>query len=591
MCRSSGRDKARSRCPAFSLGYRNHRERPWPPLTPIRELPKAFISYSWDDEAHKDWVKQLATRLRADGVEVTLDHWHSAPGDQIPLFMERAVRDNSFVIAICTPRFKERSDEREGGVGYEGDIMTAYALTLGDQKKFIPVLRRGSWNEAAPTWLLGRAYRDLSNEPYSESQYQELLKTLLGTREKAPRVGAPQSNVPARPEAGFFGRKRELWDIERWFVGKARRITLTGFGGQGKTALALEAARWLTRTKMFEAAVFVDYSRVQAADALSVAVSNIGSVLGQSLIDASAAREALKQTPTLVVLDNLEAVAAEPLRELLDAAKGWSEAGPSRVLLTTRTPDFGHPDYRVEGTLVHRRIVLEGLGNKEAPDDALEWFAELSKLPPAPTVPTPTREELIELFDKVRFHPLSIRTLAAQLKTRHPAELGERLEQLLAGSASGSPAAASTEATLPELVASLKLSLDRLDAAARQVLPRLGVFQGGAFEPDLLAITGLEDAEGGGANVWPDLRRQLEAAALIEAETVPGVKPPFLRFHPTLAPMLWEQLGPDERARLTTAHRQRYYGLASYPLRRRQQEPARGTRHCVAGTAQPAPRR
>ena len=197
-----------------------------------------------------------------------------------------------------------------------------------------------------------------------------------------------------------------------------------------------------------------------------------------------------------MVLDNLEAVAAEPLRELLDAAKGWSEAGPSRVLLTTRTPDFGHPDYRVEGTLVHRRIVLEGLGSKRAPDDALEWFAELSKLPPAPTVPTPKREALIELFDKVRFHPLSIRVLAAQLKTRRPAELGERLEQLLAGSASGSPAAASTEATLPELVASLKLSLDRLDDAARQVLPRLGVFQGGAFEDDLLAITGLEDAEG-----------------------------------------------------------------------------------------------
>ena len=40
MCRSSGRDKARSRRPAFSLGYRNHRERPWPCLTPIPQLPK-----------------------------------------------------------------------------------------------------------------------------------------------------------------------------------------------------------------------------------------------------------------------------------------------------------------------------------------------------------------------------------------------------------------------------------------------------------------------------------------------------------------------------------------------------------------------
>ena len=51
--------------------------------------PKAFISYSWGDDAHSQWVKELATRLRQDGVDVTLDRWHAVPGDQIPAFMER----------------------------------------------------------------------------------------------------------------------------------------------------------------------------------------------------------------------------------------------------------------------------------------------------------------------------------------------------------------------------------------------------------------------------------------------------------------------------------------------------------------------
>jgi TIR domain len=156
---------------------------------PDPTAPKAFISYSWDDDTHKEWVKQLATRLRADGVDVTLDRWHAAPGDQIPAFMERAVRENDFVIAVCTPRFKERSDGRGGGVGYEGDIMTAYAFTGGDKRKFIPVLRRGSWIEAAPTWLLGRAKIDLSGDPYSDSEYEELLRTLHGAREEAPPIG------------------------------------------------------------------------------------------------------------------------------------------------------------------------------------------------------------------------------------------------------------------------------------------------------------------------------------------------------------------------------------------------------------------
>jgi len=151
--------------------------------------PKTFISYSWDDDAHKEWVKQLATRLRLDGVDVTLDRWHSAPGHQLPEFMERAVRENDFVIAVCTPRFKEKSDARGGGVGYEGDIMTAYAFTDKDEKKFIPVLRSGDWREAAPTWLLGRVWIDLRNDPYSESAYEELLRTLHGAREQPPPIG------------------------------------------------------------------------------------------------------------------------------------------------------------------------------------------------------------------------------------------------------------------------------------------------------------------------------------------------------------------------------------------------------------------
>jgi tetratricopeptide (TPR) repeat protein len=423
-----------------------------------------------------------------------------------------------------------------------------------------------------------------------------------------------RSNLPDPPETGFFGRKRTLWEIERRFAGSTRRITLTGFGGQGKTALALEAGRWLSRTGLFRAVVFVDYSRIQADDAVAVAVSNIGAVLGESLIDAAGAAVALKKTPTLVILDNLEALAPESLRPLLDAAVPWSRAGGSRLLCTTRQPDFCHPDYRVEGTNIHRRIRLDGLASRQAPDDALEWCAALMKLPPAPSVAAPKREALIELFDLVKFHPLSLRVLAQQLKTRRPAELGERLEQLLSAAPAAGPASP-TEDTPAGLLASLELSLDKLDNDARQTLPRLGVFQGGAFEDDLIAITGLDDAhadererlenflaaiEAGKAeeifqameepmpdepqlrelvanlreeldqipppvaDIWPGLRRQLEAAALMEAEDVPGVAVAFLRFHPTLASMLWPRLDAAEQARLSAAHYRRYYALSDY---------------------------
>jgi hypothetical protein len=58
----------------------------------------------------------------------------------------------------------------------------------------------------------------------------------------------------------------------------------------------------------------------------------------------------------------------------------------------------------------------------------------------------------------------------------------------------------------------------------------------------------LPAAEPAPADPWPALRRQLEAAALIQAERLPGVAPPYLRFHPTLAPLLWVGLEAEERA-------------------------------------------
>ncbi|HLY65903.1 MAG TPA: CHAT domain-containing protein, partial [Chloroflexota bacterium] len=321
---------------------------------------------------------------------------------------------------------------------------------------------------------------------YQSSPDQPLLrKPKTGAAGPLPTAAAVRTNLPAAPAGGFYGRHQELWEIERWLAGPTRRITISGFGGQGKTALAQEAGRWLLRIGMFQAAVFVAYAQVQAADALAVAVSSLGSVLAATLPDTEAARQALASTPTLLILDNLEALAPEPLRELLEAAATWSETGGSRLLLTTRQPDFGYGAYRGEGTRIHRRLRLEGLGSRNTPDDALEWFGELMKLPLAPEVAAPDRQELIELFTRVSFHPLSIRVLAAQAKTRSLAELGERLVQLLARPATSG----ASDATHPVLVASLELSLDRLEPGARAVLPRLGVFQGGAMETMIHEVT------------------------------------------------------------------------------------------------------
>jgi hypothetical protein len=167
--------------------------------------PTAFISYSWDTYQHREWVAAWATRLRREGIDVKLDQWHVVPGGQLPEFMEREIRDNSFVLIVCTPRYKWKSDNRQGGVGYEGDIMTGEVMTLRNQHKFIPILANGAWAEASPTWLCGKLHIDFSQPVRFEEEYRKLFLTLTGKLPGPPLLG-PVPNIPDVIQAPASGR-------------------------------------------------------------------------------------------------------------------------------------------------------------------------------------------------------------------------------------------------------------------------------------------------------------------------------------------------------------------------------------------------
>jgi tetratricopeptide (TPR) repeat protein len=365
------------------------------------------------------------------------------------------------------------------------------------------------------------------------------------------------------PRAGFFGRRRELWEIEQAFVRGRRRVTSSGFGGQGKTALAIEVGRWLQQTGMFDAVCFVDYAGFQGVDALGWAVSRLAVELGENFIDGLAVRSRLAQQRVLVLLDNLEDVEAAAQQTLLTAAVAWSEAGASRVLVTTRQGDLGHPGYPAGGDFKHQRLELKGLGSAAYPDDAIDLCRALWAVPSAlgeVPQPLPARSALVHVLTQVEFHPLSIALVVEQLKARRVAAVGEALARLLAAV----PAGQSKDKCL---IASLNLSLERLGTQERQWVQRLGVFAGGAFEDNLLAITEFT------AEQWQPLRRQLEGAGLVTAEVLPNITVPYLKFHPTLAPVLWGTLAPAEQQALKQRHQERYYNLSGWLYQTDSQNP------------------
>lgn len=158
------------------------------------EAVTVFISYSWDNENHKQWVKNLATKLRGDGVNATLDVWETAPGDHLPHFMERKIQESEYILIVCTPNYCEKSNYRKGGVGYEDNVMTAEVYQRENHRKFIPILAKDSREDAVPSWLSGKYYINLSTTENYRKGYSELRDTLLGKRPTPPPVRRSSAN-------------------------------------------------------------------------------------------------------------------------------------------------------------------------------------------------------------------------------------------------------------------------------------------------------------------------------------------------------------------------------------------------------------
>lgn len=205
------------------------------------DTPKAFISYSWDSDAHKEWVAKLATDLRRDGIEAILDQWAAVPGDQLTAFMEKEIRENDYVLIICTPNYQLKSNARKGGVGYEGDIMTAEVLNFGNHRKFIPILAQGTWDKSAPTWLKGKYYVDLSFGDKYTVNYSDLTATLLGTRPLAPPVQKPSRSI--NKEQAMHSPPDEPLRIVGVIIDEVTEPKLDGTPGSGLYSVPLRLNR------------------------------------------------------------------------------------------------------------------------------------------------------------------------------------------------------------------------------------------------------------------------------------------------------------------------------------------------------------
>ena len=164
---------------------------------------------------NRDPMSSVAARLTAAGIPAVLAMSHSVLVPTTQMLFGQFYRDLARVLTI--------GESLDNARRFLKNNPRKYEVQRGPKRIWLEL----------HDWFLPALYQSGEDVPLlTESDEEQEVE-----------VAQPSTNLPKPPEAGFFGRRKELWDIEKWFSDKTRRITITGFGGQGKTALAEEAGR------------------------------------------------------------------------------------------------------------------------------------------------------------------------------------------------------------------------------------------------------------------------------------------------------------------------------------------------------------
>jgi tetratricopeptide (TPR) repeat protein len=361
-----------------------------------------------------------------------------------------------------------------------------------------------------------------------------------------------QGKLPPPPAHSFVGRGRELLAIDRMLLRApegGRLLALVGPGGLGKTALALEAARWLLAIRRVQRVAFASVEQV--SDARGV-IATLGEQLVPGYTIATAESEgreteklhnallpieqALWSTPALIVIDNLESVlpvsGAEPsddVKALFGALVRLAKAGETRVVLTSResVPEAVTAGLRV-ATLELR---LGALGRVEAVELLGAVLRQKGRVPAGEAA----KEQVEALVDAVGGHARSLVLLGGEVAVRGVAKTTDEVRELMRALEKRHPGKTDEEKRELSLIASAKLSLRRLPEAVQRQIRPLAVFHGAAHYEVIAMVLEMEPA------AVLDLCRQLVAVGLAGADGL------YVLPDPALGVALAEDLSTEER--------------------------------------------
>lgn len=333
--------------------------------------------------------------------------------------------------------------------------------------------------------------RELGVEPSDEtrraqSRYLDEAKNGWAGASPAP----PQAkNLPLQINP-LIGREAALRSVTRLMVDH-RLVTLTGFGGVGKTRLALAAAHALSRefrdgAWLFDLAALPGPEHVMAGLASLFAIPNLGI---ERLTDTLTA--ILRERNLLIVLDNCEhwLQAAGDLAELL-----LQQAPYVRILATSREPLAVSGEWiwtvpplavpagewtRAETDAVNAEFLTSLL---ECPSVSL-YVSRVQSILPTFNLTPANVGPVVEICRRLEGIPLALELAAGRANVMSSEEISARLDNAMELLGGGSVRRSAHHRALR---ATLDWSYQTLTSREQQLLRCLAVFAGG-FTADAAA--------------------------------------------------------------------------------------------------------
>src|SRR5882724_1332252 len=413
-------------------------------------IPLVFLEACQTAVAEVDPTASVAGRLLEEGVASVVAMSHSVLVETARRFVQafyadlaRGARVGRAMLAGQQALFADPKRGRVLGIG---------ELRLQDW--FVPVLYQEEQDPQLST----------------KTAPQEVQQ--LEAKKRRLRLGA----LPEPPPHHFQGRSRELLALER-LLHREPWAVVRGTGGQGKTTLAVELARWLTRSGRFAKVAFVSLEHHRDARAV---LDTLGHQLLSEGDKYSVAQyrnfdealqpveRALADQSTIIVLDNCESVLPErgepsdaPSSEdastaIFSLCKRLLDADPrARLVFTCREslpPPFA---------IARCDLELGALGREDAVELVSEVMKQNGWTPPEDDSGS-TPQEINGLVEAVHCHARALVLLAREVARQGVKGTTGDLRSLMAGLERKHPGDRENS-----LYASVELSLRRLSAESR----------------------------------------------------------------------------------------------------------------------------